>query len=81
VEDALSEHPDVLESLVTLEEGDDGTDALVARVMTRGAVAERDLIAHCGRLLPRWKVPKRLLIVGDLPRTAGGKVRRTGPRA
>jgi acyl-CoA synthetase (AMP-forming)/AMP-acid ligase II len=38
---------------------------------------ESDLIAHCRAALAEYKVPRRIEIRDELPRTASGKVRLT----
>lgn len=37
-------------------------------------IGERDLIAHCGRHLARYKIPKDFVFVDALPRNASGKL-------
>ncbi len=37
---------------------------------------EADIIKHCARTLPRYKVVKRVIFVDSLPKTSSGKVRR-----
>ena len=46
-------------------------------MLRRGAPATADeLRAHAATLLARFKVPKAIEVVEDLPRTASGKLRR-----
>jgi acyl-CoA synthetase (AMP-forming)/AMP-acid ligase II len=45
----------------------------------RGAVVDLDeLRGHLGAHLARYKVPERIVVIGELPRNAMGKVVRTG---
>ena len=39
-------------------------------------VAEKELIAHCRKVLAEFKVPRRVHIVESIPRTPTGKVQR-----
>jgi bile acid-coenzyme A ligase len=39
-------------------------------------VSERDVIAFCRRYLSRFKLPKRVLIVDEIPHTSAGKIDR-----
>jgi benzoate-CoA ligase len=50
--------------------------ALFVTARSEGAAAEKDAAAACERLLPRHKRPKWVRAVGELPRTATGKVQR-----
>lgn len=44
------------------------------------AVGEAELIAHCAARLARYKVPVRIWVVGELPRTPAGKLLRRALR-
>ena len=37
---------------------------------------ERDMIKHCRRLLPQYKVPHKIEFISELPKTVSGKVRK-----
>ena len=39
-----------------------------------GDVGEAELIAHCREYLAGYKKPSAIVVVGELPRNAGGKV-------
>jgi long-chain acyl-CoA synthetase len=39
-----------------------------------GSLDERDVVEHCSEYLARYKVPRRVRFIGDLPRSATGKV-------
>ena len=41
-----------------------------------GRTDEAAVIEHCRGLLPGFKVPKRVIVLDELPRTASGKVER-----
>jgi malonyl-CoA/methylmalonyl-CoA synthetase len=77
VEEAIDALPGVIESAVVgVPHGDFG-EAVVA-VVTAGAElpAEPELIAALAEKLARFKVPKRILVVAELPRNAMGKVQK-----
>jgi len=81
IEAELARHPAVLECAVTgLPDEERGciVAALVVPGEDRrdsGALAE-ELIAHVKSRLAAYKAPRRVAVVGELPRTASGKIRR-----
>ncbi len=80
VERALLSHPDVAEAVAFGVPDDEWGQQLVAAVVAwpgRVLVAE-DVLGHARRHLARARVPRRVLVVDDLPRTPTGKVRRVG---
>ncbi|MFC8898306.1 class I adenylate-forming enzyme family protein [Streptomyces cinereoruber] len=86
VEDALYEHPSVLEAAVIGEPDEYRGEVVVAYVSLKtGADATRDeLIAFSRDRLAAYKCPRRIHFVADLPKTQSGKIRRaelrgTGP--
>lgn len=78
VEDALFEHPAVLDAgVIGVPVG--GRDQRVKAfvVLATGAdVDEADLIAHCRERLARYKVPRMIVFRSELPKTFVGKVLR-----
>jgi acyl-CoA synthetase (AMP-forming)/AMP-acid ligase II len=79
VEAVLARHPDVRECQVRAREHAHLGEIPVAEIVVRDPSApprQRDLIAHCRRELPAYKVPREFRTVGALPRTATGKLQR-----
>jgi o-succinylbenzoate---CoA ligase len=74
VEEVVRAHPRVRDAAVLGTEDEEWGMAVTAYVV--GPVEEADLLAHCRAALPRYKVPKRVVILDELPRTASGKVER-----
>jgi fatty-acyl-CoA synthase len=78
VEEALISHPAVADAAVVgvADErwGEVGLAAVVPRPGAR--LLEEELVGHLRRRLARYKVPRRFLFVGELPRTGAGKVDR-----
>jgi malonyl-CoA/methylmalonyl-CoA synthetase len=76
VEAALLEHPGVAEAAVLGEPDDDLGERIVAWVVPAEAAGPRpeELEAHVARLLSGHKRPRRVHVVGELPRNAMGKV-------
>jgi malonyl-CoA/methylmalonyl-CoA synthetase len=75
VENALNEHPRVVESAVLGEPDDDLGERIVAFVVTDGErPSERELADHVARLLTPHKRPREVRYLDELPRNAMGKV-------
>jgi acyl-coenzyme A synthetase/AMP-(fatty) acid ligase len=73
----LEAHPAVREAGVIGVPDSQGDEVPYAVVALSGAADESDLIAHCRATLAEYKVPRRIEIRDELPRTASGKVRLT----
>jgi len=77
VEDALMSHPDVREVAVIGIPDEKWGEAVTALVVANGStVTAEELIAHCRQRLAGYKCPKRVDFVGELPRTATGKLQK-----
>jgi acyl-CoA synthetase (AMP-forming)/AMP-acid ligase II len=74
VEEAIRSHPKVTDAAVIGIEDPEWGRAIWAFVS--GDVAEEGVIERCRSLLPGFKVPKRVVVLDELPRTASGKVAR-----
>jgi len=75
---ALDELPGVQESAVVGVPHPDFGEAVTAIVVPRGDAMpkEGELIAALKQRLANFKVPKRVYVVGELPRNAMGKVQK-----
>jgi len=49
---------------------------VAAAVVLKGSATEAELTAHCRSSLSDFKCPKTIYIVGEIPRTATGKIQR-----
>lgn len=80
VERRLLEHPDVAEAVVFGVPDPEWGERVVAAVIPRSGYApdEQALRDHARAGLQPAQVPKRIVVVDELPRTATGKVRRAG---
>jgi len=78
VDEALLRHPAVLEcAAVGVPDADYGQEILACVVLKPGVhCAEEDLRAHCLRELGRYKSPRYLRFVAELPKGPSGKVQR-----
>ena len=77
IERVLGDHPGVLLSAVIgmADErwGEVGAAYVVLKSSGRATTVD-ELLAHCRERLARYKVPKTLVILDDLPRNASGKI-------
>jgi O-succinylbenzoic acid--CoA ligase len=82
VEAVLAEHPDVAEAAVFARPHALWGEAVTALVVPRAGArpSQAALRAHCLEHLAAFKVPKAFELVGELPRTESGKVRRAALR-
>ncbi len=78
IDEALLKHPAVLDAAaVGIPDKHYGQEIFACVVLREGAVASVDeLLAHCVQHLGRYKTPKRLRLVNELPRGPSGKVQR-----
>ena len=76
IEDAIGEHPDVLESAVIGVPHPETGEAVKAFVVVRpgASLAVEDITAHCAERLARFKQPTIVEIVAELPHSVTGKV-------
>lgn len=75
IEDALRTHPSVNEA-VALGLTDSAAGEMVAAVLSLrpgSEATEIEIIRHCKRILAPHKVPQRVMILPELPKSASGK--------
>ena len=77
VEDVLLAHPAVAEAVCFGIPHARWGEEMATAVVPRHNVTRSELLAHCRQHLAEFKVPKRLLLVEAIPRTATGKVQRS----
>ncbi|MGZ8177873.1 AMP-binding protein [Williamsia sp. SKLECPSW1] len=81
VESLLTAHPAVAEASVDGVPDDEFGQRLAAFVVLRSELTEGDVQRYVREHLARYKVPRDVVFLSDLPRTATGKVDRRGIRA
>lgn len=81
VERVLCDHPAVADCAVVGMADPRWQEVPVAFVVPCGEVTREALTAHTARFLARYKVPRRIMLVDALPRTALGKVDTAALRA
>jgi fatty-acyl-CoA synthase len=78
VEQALAELEDVAEAAVIGVPDERWGEVGRAFVVVKagGRLSEQDILGHCLNRLAKFKVPKTVALVDELPRTASGKVQK-----
>ncbi|MCX7858559.1 MAG: o-succinylbenzoate--CoA ligase [Chloroflexus sp.] len=76
IEAALLSHPAVAEAGVVGLPDPEWGQRPVAAVVTRQPVTPEELLAHCRKQLAGYKIPRAIVFMRELPRTAAGKLRR-----
>ncbi len=78
IEGALNAHADVLESAVVGIEDEMLGESISAFVVRRekASLSVSDLLQSARQFLPPYKLPKDIIFVSKIPKTASGKIRR-----
>jgi len=74
IEQTLAVHPAVAEAAVVGWPSHERGEEVAAFVVCRTEVDEAELVLHCRGALAPYKIPKRIFIVGELPKSGLGKV-------
>lgn len=76
IENVLLSHPAVLEAGVCGKEHATWGHVPIAFIVKKLDVSEEQLIQHCSDLLAKYKIPKRIIFVENLPRNGANKLMR-----
>ena len=74
IEQTLAAHAAVAEAAVVGWPSHERGEEVAAFVVCRAAASEQDLLAHCRGALAPYKIPKKIFIVDELPKSGVGKV-------
>jgi acyl-CoA synthetase (AMP-forming)/AMP-acid ligase II len=77
IDDVLLQHPAVAEAVAFGVPHQTWGEDVAAAVVLRQEVGEKELIAFCRQRLADFKVPRRIHVVDEIPRTATGKIQRS----
>ena len=79
VETVLYQHPNVHEAAVIGIPDERYGEALLAAIvpMPGATLSEKEVIAHCRRKIGGYKIPRRILFLDALPKSAIGKILKT----
>jgi acyl-CoA synthetase (AMP-forming)/AMP-acid ligase II len=78
IEEILLEIPKIHEVVVAGVEDEILGEAIAAFIVPKEGPAptKEEVLAHCRKNLPPYKIPKRVIFLSELPKTESGKVRR-----
>lgn len=78
VENAISEHPAVQSVAVIGVPDEIRGENIHAFIVRRSGrqLTEKEVLDHCTRLISRYKVPRAVIFLDELPLTASGKIKR-----
>lgn len=77
VEEVIASHPDVLEvGVIGLPDEQHGETVMAVIVTSNPELSGEDIQQHCAEHLTRYKIPKRVEFVDEVPKTNVGKILR-----
>ncbi len=76
IEDVLTQHPKVLEAAVIGEPDDKTGEKVCAYITVTEAVDTDDVITFCKAQLTGYKIPKKVTVLDELPKSTVGKILR-----
>ncbi|WP_412970819.1 AMP-binding protein [Glaciecola sp. MF2-115] len=76
VEQIITQHPNVLEAAVIGEPCEHSGEKVCAYITVSKPVSEQELISYCREYLTGYKVPKKVVILEELPKSTVGKILR-----
>ena len=76
IEAALVAHPDIVEAAALAIPDEFISNRIVAHVSTNVELDVREMMAFCGRLIPKYMVPETIIVEESLPKTSTGKLDR-----
>ena len=76
IESALSQHPDIEQTLVVVREDVPGNKKLVAYLVSNQTITIKNLRSHLKQKLPDYMIPGVFVTLDDIPLTPNGKINR-----
>jgi long-chain acyl-CoA synthetase len=76
VEQVITQHPNVVEAAVVGEPCEHSGEKICAYITINKDLTQDELITHCREYLTSYKVPKKVIIVDELPKSTVGKILR-----
>lgn len=76
VENVLTQHASIIEAAVISQPDDKTGECVCAYVVVNKTLSADEVIEHCRNDLTRYKVPKRVFFLDELPKSSVGKILR-----
>ena len=76
VEDVLTQHPGIVEAAVVSEPDERAGEKVCAYITAAQELNEEAIIEHCREHLTSYKIPKKLVVMDELPKSTVGKILR-----
>ena len=76
VDAALIQHPLISEAVSFGIQDEKYGEIVQAAVVLSGEISESDIQAYCSKHIADFKIPSKIFVVQELPRTATGKIQR-----
>lgn len=80
VEDVLTQHPAIVEAAVIGEQDSKTGEKVSAYIVVADEVDNEQIEQHCRNLLTPYKVPRKITVLPELPKSAVGKILRRALR-
>lgn len=76
VEQVITQHPNVAEAAVIGEPCEHSGEKVCAYITVQNEINEAELITYCREYLTAYKVPKKVVVLDELPKSTVGKILR-----
>lgn len=76
IEDVLTQHSAIAEAAVIGEPDEKSGEKVCAYITVSADISTDDVIAHCREQLTGYKVPKKVVVLDELPKSTVGKILR-----
>jgi len=76
IEDILTRHSSILEAAVIGEPDDKTGEKVCAYIVVSQPITDDEVIEHCKKDLTPYKVPKKIVVLDELPKSTVGKILR-----
>lgn len=76
IEEVLTSHESIMEAAVIGEEDEKTGERVCAYITVNGEIEETTLIRFCREQLTGYKVPKKIVVLDELPKSTVGKILR-----
>lgn len=76
VEDVLTKHPQILEAAVIGEPDEKSGEKVCAYITVADELPSEQVISHCRDHLTAYKIPKKVVVLDELPKSTVGKILR-----